>query len=80
MCSDINLTQDQGMTTGLLNLIEKRFDNINNYRVDHYFKYSYESSQSQEHQSEPISLLFNSLLSEKHPFTDKELQLFNRGP
>lgn len=82
-----NLVKDQGMTTGLLHSLEKRFENvanrfndIYNYRVDYYLKYSYESSKSQENRSEPISLSFNSLLTEKHPFSDRELQLLNRGP
>lgn len=87
-----NLTRNQGMTTTLVNLLEKRFQNISNrwrdvynYRLDNFFRNSYcdsDSKNANQSQEEPKRIGFTSslIIDAIHPFTDKQLQLLNRGP
>lgn len=84
-----NLVKNQGMTTTLLNLVEKRLENITqrwtmiyNYRMNYYVKNSYDqkSSTVSKQNLQSISVSSNLILTHKHSMTDKQLQLLNRGP
>ena len=87
-----NLVKDQGMTTSLINLIEQRLDiitrrwtDIYNYRIDYYLQNSYDSlnarsSDASAQHLKPLSSSFNLILTTKHPFTNQQIKLLNRGP
>ncbi|CAF3826272.1 unnamed protein product [Rotaria sp. Silwood1] len=87
-----NLVKNQGMTTGLLNLIEKQLDNVTNrwrdvynYRIDYFLQnsyYEFDSLNHNEKQDTPqkIGFSYSLFIDTKHRFTQKQLQILSRGP
>ena len=87
-----NLVKDRGMTTGLLNLLERRIQvienrwrDIYNYKVEYFLKNSYNNLLeinfiNETKHSDPSEYLSNILMTCQHPLTEKQLQLLNRGP
>ncbi|CAF3934742.1 unnamed protein product [Rotaria sordida] len=87
-----NLVKDQGMTTTLINLLEQRFNNITNrwrdiynHRIDFFLRNSYdELNYINMNQSEQTMKMIGGssslFIDTTHQFSDKQLQLLNRGP
>ncbi|CAF5178151.1 unnamed protein product, partial [Rotaria magnacalcarata] len=76
-----NLVKNQGMTTTLIHLIERRlalitekFRQIYNYRFDFYLQ---NDQQQQQRIGFSTSLIIDTT---HHTLTKKEIQLLNRGP
>ncbi|CAF2151217.1 unnamed protein product [Rotaria magnacalcarata] len=77
-----NLVKNQGMTTTLIHLIERRlalitekFRQIYNYRFDYYLQN--DQQQQQQRIGFSTSLIIDTT---HHTLTKKEIQLLNRGP
>ncbi|CAF1345307.1 unnamed protein product, partial [Rotaria sp. Silwood1] len=87
-----NLVKDQCMTTGLITLLEKRFNNIvnrwrdiYNYRTDYYLKNSYDELKSLKHNETEQSMKITTpscslMIDTMNPFNERQLQLLSRGP
>ena len=87
-----DLVQNQGMTTTLTNLIENRLKNITGrwreiykYRINNYIRNSYDDldsmNRNENDQKWKKSGFSSSLIIDAtHQFTEKQLQLLNRGP
>ncbi|CAF4049665.1 unnamed protein product, partial [Rotaria magnacalcarata] len=78
-----NLVKNQGMTTTLIHLIERRlalitekFRQIYNYRFDYYLQND-QQQQQQQRIGFSTSLIIDTT---HHTLTKKEIQLLNRGP
>ena len=86
------LVKNQGMSTTLTNLIEHRLINITdrwrdiyNYRINYYLRNSYanlDHTNINDQLKDIKAIGFSSciIIDAKHPFTDKQIQLLNRGP
>ncbi|CAM4886886.1 unnamed protein product [Rotaria socialis] len=87
-----DLVKNQGMTTTLTNLIENRLKNITdrwreiyNYRINNYIRNPYDNLDSintNENGQKSNNSGFSSFLiiDAIHQFSEKQLQLLNRGP
>ncbi|CAF1675857.1 unnamed protein product, partial [Rotaria magnacalcarata] len=87
-----DLVKNQGMTTTLTNLIENHLKNITdrwreiyNYRINNYIRNSYDNLDSintNENGQKSNNIGFSSFLiiDAIHQFSEKQLQLLNRGP
>jgi hypothetical protein len=87
-----NLVKNQGMTTTLTNLIEKRFINITNklldtynYRTIYYIQNSYDNlddvkQNTNEQNMKTTRFSSRMIIDATHQLTDKQIQLLNRGP
>ncbi|CAF4309896.1 unnamed protein product [Rotaria sp. Silwood2] len=87
-----NFVKDQGMTTSLISLLEKRLTNITNrwrdiynYRIDYYLQNAYDEFDhiNQDEITQYVKIMSPSssiIIDVQHPFNDKQLQLLSRGP
>ena len=86
------LVKDRGMSTTLTNLIEKRFTGIAarwrdvyNYRLNYYFRNvcgdsEHINTNEVQHNSKRLGFSSSLIIDATHQFTEKQLQLLNRGP
>ncbi|CAF1203482.1 unnamed protein product [Adineta steineri] len=80
-----DLVRNQGMTTTLTNIIDKTLDKITdqwraiyNYRIDYYLRNSYDNTHGKHMQKFAFSSFV--IMDQNYKFTDKQIQLLNRGP
>ncbi|CAF1316459.1 unnamed protein product [Adineta steineri] len=80
-----HLVRNQGMTTTLTNIIDKTLNKITdqwrgiyNYRIDYYLRNSYDTTHEKHIQKFAFSSFV--IMDKNYKFTDKQIQLLNRGP